>query len=387
MYTERRIILLINTARGFERSLIRGVAKYSAIHGPWIFYRQTPFYRKSQESETLLSRLKNWNADGIIMRENQYMDDILSLGLPTIVAAYSKKLPNTPQILSNNTEVGKIASNHLTEHGFRNFAYCGFDDQYWSIERGNGFRENLQQNGFKTHFYHAPTSMRERLWENEPYHMARWLAVLPKPVGILTCTDERAQQIIEAAHIANLTVPDEVAVIGVDNDEMICEITRPTLTSIDIGSEKAGYEAAALLDKMINGSQKKVKNVVGHPITIHMRESTDIIAIEDQDVRTALHYIYEKAPIESLKVQDVVNQTTVSRRMLENKFNKLLKRTILHEIKRVRIQQISKLLLESKMNISEIAVATGFKSIQNISRYFSETVGISPVEYRKKHVV
>jgi LacI family transcriptional regulator len=382
-----KVILLIDTARAYERGLIRGIAKYSALFGPWIFYRQTPFYRFTQENKNTLKRLKSWNADGIIMRENRMMKDILTLGLPTVVFPYSSQEIENTTVITDDEAIGKQGAAYLLNKGYQHFAFCGFEEQYWSVKRKKYFENEINSAGKNFYPYINPTSLREKLWENEPFYMASWLYKLPKPLAIMTANDERGQQVIEAAKIAELQVPEQLAILGVDNDELVCELTNPALSSIDINPKKAGYEAGHILHKKINGEKVQKTNVIIRPHSVVTRQSTDIIAIEDENIRNALNYIRKNATHRALSIEEVVQSTTLSRRTLENKFARYLKRSILSEIKRIRIWQISKLLTDTNLTISEIAFDTGFLSVQNISRYFKNQTGYTPKEYRKKNAM
>lgn len=378
-----RIALLINTERAFERGLVRGIARYACIHGPWEFYRQTPFYRQANEGENLLARIKNWEPDGLIMRENKLIKDILNLEIPTIVSPFSSTDINAPLVLAENYTIGLEGAKHLLSKGFQNFGFCGFDDQYWSMERGKAFAEKIKKEGKKIHWYHAPIPLKDRLWENEPFHMAEWLKKIDKPAAIMTATDERAQQIMEAARISGFRIPEEIALLGVDNDELICELSTPPLSSIDINPEYAGYLAAELLHRILKGQKIEKKNKCIKPRFVVTRHSTDIYATQDQQLQKALNYI-NKYPHCKLTVNQVVSATSISRRRLEERFRKHLKKSILEEIKRVKIEKIKKMLSQTNLSISEIGFEMGFQSIQNISRYFKTETGLTPQQYRKQ---
>ena len=328
--------------------------------------------------------MKNWGADGIIMRENKMTEEIIGMGLPTIVSPHLLgPIKGLPNIIGDDATIGKMGAEHLLDRGLRHFAFCGFDDMFWSRNRGEGFRKRIAEAEFVTYFYKQPRSKVQRLWENEPAIMADWLKSLPKPLGLMTCTDDRSQHIIEARKIAGLHVPEEVAIIGVDNDEMICNLTDPPLTSIVQNAERAGYEAAELLDKMMSGKKAGGQTIKVDATRVVTRQSTDILAVEDRDVVEALRFIrqHSRKPIQ---VSEVVEQVAMSRRSLEHRFRKFLNRSVQEEIRRIRIERVIQMLVETNLPVSRIAMELNYPSIEHISRYFRKEKGMSPQAYRKK---
>jgi LacI family transcriptional regulator len=280
--------------------------------------------------------------------------------------------------------MGKMAAEHLLNRGFRQFAYCGFEDMFGARSRGESFSKKIAEVGFETHFYKQPKSKAKRSWENEQIYMADWLKSLPKPVGLMTCTDDRSQYAIEACKIAGLHVPEQVAIIGVDNDELVCELSTPPLSSIALNTERAGYEAAELLDKLMAGKKMTKQTIVVQATHVVARQSTDILAIEDQDVVKALRFIRQHSN-EMIQVSDVVDATSVSRRALEQRFRRVLGRSVLAEIRRVRTDLVTQMLVETNLSISKIALTLGYTGVENIARYFQHEKGMSLQAYRKKH--
>jgi LacI family transcriptional regulator len=214
--------------------------------------------------------------------------------------------------------------------------------------------------------------------------MADWLKSLPKPVGLMTCTDDRSQDVVEASKIAGVHVPEDLAIIGVDNDELVCELSSPPLSSIALNTQRSGYEAAELLDKLMSRKRIKMANltIVVHPTHIVTRQSTDILAIEDRDVVAAVRFIRRNAR-EMIQVDDVVDTVAVSRRSLEQRFRRELGCSVLAEIKRARIDQVARMLVETNLSVSQIALALGYSGVENIARYFRSEKGMSPLAYRK----
>lgn len=376
-----RVILMVESSSGFGRSFLRGVAKYSRIHGPWLLYSEPG------GPEKLLPNLKSWNANGAIIRDSRKIDSekIISIGLPTIVAVHIKEQYfHLPTIVTDSVSMSNMAAEHLLGRGFRKFAYCGVYDMWWSKGREKAFGEKIAEAGFETSIYKQPKSRVLRTWQKEQIRIAEWLKSLPKPVGVMAACDNRAKHIIESCKLANLHVPEEVAVIGVDNDELLCELSHPAISSVAYNAERAGYEAAELLDKLMNGEKMAKQRIVIRPTHIVTRQSTDILAIEDPEVVRAVRFIRQHAK-EPIQVSDVIRVAAISRRGLYQRFQKALGRSINQEIRQVQVEIITRMLVETNLPVSRIAMDLGFTSIDHIARYFRKEKGISPLEYREKH--
>jgi LacI family transcriptional regulator len=375
----KRIVLLVETSREFGRQLIIGIARYARLNGPWSFYKE-PIDLKSS-----IPHLTSWKPDGIIMRDSLITNELLKLKIPTVLAIHSSLYPKVlPVIRTDSESVAKLASDHLIEKGFKSIAFCGFDDYDWSNERKSVFCRLNKEAGYETHVYIPPKSMKSHDWEKEQRHVSEWIKTLPKPVGILACNDDRGQHILEICKRIDLKVPDDVAVVGVDNDPMICEIGDPPLTSIALNVELSGFEAAKLLDQLINGKKMCGQQIITTASHIVQRQSSDILAVNDAEVAAGIRFIRENAKNKIL-VRDVVAITGVSRRTLEQRFRKTIHRSIYDEIRKVRVEWISKLLLETNLPISKITSLFNFTDVEHISRYFKKEKGIGLREFRKVH--
>jgi LacI family transcriptional regulator len=375
----KKVVLLLETSRAFGRQLIMGIARYSRLKGPWSFYKE-PIDLKSS-----IPHLTSWKPDGIIMRDTLITKELLSLEIPTILAIHNSSYPkDLPVIKTDSRSIAKMASEHFIEKGFKNLAFCGFDNYDWSEERKSNFNRFNNEAGYKTHNYLSSEDVREQDWENEQQHVCRWVKDLPKPVGIFACNDDRGQHILEVCKLINLKVPEDVAVVGVDNDPMICEIGDPPLTSIALNVESAGFEAAKLLDHLIDKKKTIGNQIMVSPSHIVQRQSSDILAVDDTEVARAIQYIKNNARNKIL-VEDVVETTNISRRTLEKRFRKTIHRSIYNEIQQVRIELISKLLIETDLPISQIISLLNFTDVEHISRFFRKEKGIGLREFRKLH--
>jgi len=374
----KRIILLVETSRAFGRQLIMGIAQYSKLHGPWSFYKE-PIGLKSS-----IPNLTSWKPDGIIMRDSLITKELLKLKIPTVLAIHDSKYPqNLPVIKTDSYSIAKLASEHLIEKGLKNFAFCGFDSYDWSKERRINFCRLNSKIGYKTHVYCQPKRIKND-WENEQHRVRDWVSALPKPVGIFACNDDRGQHILEVCKLLDLRVPEDVAVIGVDNDPMVCYISDPPLTSIALNVESVGYQAAKLIDSMIDKKKIYYKQIMVSPSHVVQRQSSDILAVDDFLVAQAINFIKNNAKNKIL-VEDVVKAININRRTLERRFRRAIHRSIVEEIKYTRIELISKLLIESDFTISQITSFFNFTDVEHISRYFKKEKGVGLREFRKVH--
>ena len=373
-----RVVLLIESSRSSGRSLLRGIANYARIYGPWAFYWEPGGLEKAWP------QLKTLDADGIILRDVEKLDDVLAYGLPAIVVGHSKReIAGFANVITDSEAIGCLAAEHLLTCGFRHFAYCGFHDLPWSVLRGESFSRRTGKAGCKTHFYPAHSDREPSGWKGERHQIAGWLKSLPKPLGVMACNDDRGEQVIEACKIARLNVPDEVGIIGADNDELVCDLSDPPMSSVAINFERAGYESAQVLDSLMSGLHLGDRKIVVPASHVVSRRSTDIVAVEDCQVAKALCFIRDHVR-ETVSVSDVAQHAGVSRRVLEKRFQRVLRRSILGEIRRARVAQICRMLVETNETISHIGLALGYSGTEHLSRYFRQEKQMTPLEYRRQ---
>jgi len=267
------------------------------------------------------------------------------------------------------------------ERGFRNFGCCGFSGQYWSQQRRNGFMATVEGAGCQV-FIHESQWKDHDVWEKELQRLSDWLKSLPKPVGIFATSDVRGQSVLNACARSDLAVPEQVAVVGVDNDELLCGLCSPQLTSVIPNPERIGYEAAELLDKLMSGQTPDCGGVEIPPIGIATRQSSDTLAISDPDVAAALSFIREHA-CEGTTVQAVLDHVPVSRSWLERNFRKHLKRSPQAEIRNVQVKRAKELLAETDLPLDQIAGLTGFDHPEYLSVVFKRECNETPGQYRR----
>lgn len=284
------------------------------------------------------------------------------------------------QLTSDSEGAVRLAVEHLLEKGLRHFAFVGIAGKVWSDRRQQAFVQQIAEAGHEAHVYHCASRCRPP-WSREQAAMSRWLAALPKPVGVLACNDDRGREVLAACRQARLRVPEEVAVIGVDNDELLCDLSDPPLSSVALGAERAGFEAAALLDGLMAGRVKKPQRLVAAALGVVARRSTDVLHHEDPDVAAALRFIHDNAG-QPIRVYDVVADSGDARRTLEIRFRQALGRSIHTEIQRTRLERARQLLLETDLPLPKVAQACGFGSPSYLASVFHRNLGVTPIKYR-----
>ena len=378
-----KVALLLDTSRNYGRELTQGIIRYSQLYGPWSFYSDDQFYL-NRPSKSNLSYLKKWGVDGIVTRDFKEAGLLLELKVPIIIARNHGHLDTAVQIRTANLDIGKMAFDFFCSKGFKDLAFCGFSNMPWSDERQSGFTLSAAKTKLKPQIFNSPSSKR-MLHRNKEYtRLADWLKKLPKPIGIFCCNDDRGYDVIECCRLANIKVPYDIAVLGVDNDNLACNLSNPKLSSIYIDVESAGFETAATLHKLMSGETVENRDIIGKPVNISERHSTDIMAIEDASVKAALQFIREQDR-KLIQTEDVASAVSVSRRSLESRFQKVLGHSVFAEIRRNRIEKISKLLIETDFTISEIALMLGYNDSDHIARFFKAEKNLTPKQYRNAY--
>jgi LacI family transcriptional regulator len=276
-----------------------------------------------------------------------------------------------------------MAAEYFRERGFRNFAFCGFRDERWSIERGEGFTQDLRTVGLKCDLWQTNRSGPR---EAEQSRLSRWLAKLPKPVAILASNDVRGQQVLDACHRADLAVPESVAVMGVDDDEILCTFCRPALSSITPNAELIGYKAAELLDHLMAGGEPPPSRVLVKPLRIRARQSTDVLAIRDPVVASIVRFIRENM-ITGLRMKDVMKHSPISRSLLERRFRQCIGRSPQAEIRSLQLKRVKELLINSELSLEKIARLAGYRHPEYMSVVFKRVTGQTPGEFRRTQLL
>jgi LacI family transcriptional regulator len=348
---------------------------------PWAIFHEP---RSLEESGPCW--LKSWQGDGIIARvQNRQIADLVHhTHLPVVDVLGLVPGAGIPLVHVDNSKIARLAAEHLRERGFRHFGYYGLSDENWSAQRRDYFREWLGEFGRHLAIYEQPRHDRSQAsWEDREDELAQWILQLPKPAGVMVCSDQRGLDFLEACRRARVAVPDTVAVVGVDNDEALCDIAHPPLSSVLPAHHQVGYEAAALLDRLMKGGRPPKSPVLIAPGGVKTRQSTDVLAIADRNVARALRLIRERGCL-GVGVDEVSAAAGLSRSVLQRRFRKILGKTVHQEILDIRLKRARALLTETDMPLIEVAEQAGFTHQEYLGVVFRTRFGMTPAQFRRE---
>ena len=388
------VALIVETAVEYGRQILHGVARYMRACGGWSVFLD--------ERELLAPPpdwLLDWDGTGVICRPTT----------PALAEALRRKSIATvdlndrygpiglPRIASDMKAVGRTGAEHLLERGFRNIAFCGYVDEAWSVERLAGVAEATEGCGVLLDPFQSPfAGLREHSWQEERDRIAAWLRPLPRPLGVVACNDVRGHHVLDACRALGLASPEEVAVVGVDNAATFCELCDPPLSSVVPDAERIGFEAAALLDRLMNRNPSPPtplpsrergagthgsENILIPPVGVVTRQSTDAVAVDDPAIARAIHFIRRQA-CEGIDVDDVVRHLSLSRSALERGFRLHLGHSPHEEIRASRLKRVKQLLKETDWPLERIAEVAGFEHPEYMMVQFKRVVGMTPTEWR-----
>lgn len=382
-----RLILLTDFTESFSYNLLKGVLAYSKSHEPWVVCRMPPSYKNSYGIEGVLKWAKTWQADAIIGRFDN--TDAVELfrknGIIALAQDYKARFSNIPNITGDYRKTGKMAAEFFLNKGFQHFAFYGYRDAVWSQERCEGFYDCIAAQGLGNNFYSYQEQSLDDLWFYEAPPLLSWLKSLPQPTALMACDDNQGNRITEICKVNNIKVPDKIAILGVDNDEIICNLSDPPLSSISQNIARGGFEAAELIDHLLNDEDESYwKDVVIQPVNIINRHSTDFYSTTDLHIHTVLKYIYKNIASD-ISVSDIVKQVPLSRRLLEIRFKQATQQSIHKYIFNLRMDRFAQLLLASDDPITDIAEQVGINNLKNLSRQFKILKKVTPNEFRKRH--
>jgi len=329
--------------------------------------------------------MNEWRGDGIIVRvpDRETARIIAEMGIPAVDVLGEAEGSSTPVVRVDDHGIARLAADHLLERGFRHFGFFGLAGRSWSDRRRAAFQECLARCGHGLAVYEQSSEYRLRVsWEFRESRIADWIRRLPKPAGVLVCSDQVGLDFLEACRQAGVAVPDEVAVLGVDNDEAFCEIGNPSLSSIWPSHTQVGYQAAALLDRMMQGEPPPDEPTLIAPGAIKTRQSSDVLAIDDPSIARAIHLIRANA-CSGIGVDEVAGKIGLSRSVLQRRFRQILGKTVHDEILGAKLKRACQLLSETDFQLVEIAEQCGFKHQEYMGVVFRERLKQTPAEYRR----
>lgn len=371
-----RIALLIETSNVYGRELLRGIHSWAGSNDANWSFRLV----EQGRGAVVPDWLNGWEGEGIIARvENERIGVALkSLGIPVVDVSAGLEQPLFPRVVTNSEEVVRLAVAHFQELGIKDYAFCGDRSFYWSRIREQHFVTILEAAGLRPYV----RSTRASKPDTEIARLSKWLKTLPPRTGVLACYDIRGQEILEAAREAGLRAPDDLAVLGIHNDEILCELCDPPLSSVTPNARLAGYEAAAVLGQLMGGGEVELVKRIS-PVGIVKRQSTDLVAIDDPKISAAVTFIQNNACL-GISVQDVLAKVPMARTQLERQFRKLLGRTPREQIERVRMEKVKDLLIRSSLPISAIAESAGYEYPEYLTVAFKRIFNESPRDFRAR---
>jgi len=371
MSANLRIRLYADVVFSYSRGILRGIADYAKLRGGWDF----EFIPRIDPDFT--DTFKQDDVRGVIIqiREHEQAEALIRSGVPAVNVSNVLNPPaNLPSVFPDDMATGAMAARYfLEERNLRSFAFCGPSDLEYCRNRRDGFCNAVAP---------QPCVILPRPGDDPSPQRQQVLKSLPRPVGIFCYNDHCAREVVREVTRLPALVPDEVAVLGVDNDEIHCELSGVRLSSIRLDTEQIGYEAAALLGRLIAGEPPPRQPILIQPREVITRRSTDVIALADAEVAAAVRFIRDRGG-RDINVQDLLDRTSLSRRSLEMRFRKALGRSPYQEIRRVQIERARLLLSGTDRPVREIADACGFKETRQLSTAFQERFGLSPRQYRR----
>lgn len=391
MYRRPHVALLIGTLYidAYDRCILRGINRYLRSHLLWLTY--VDLYRQLRDAPPRW--LDGWHGDGIIYRSilPHFAERLRELKIPLVNLSDHWSSPDLPLIRSDDHAIGRIAAEHLLERGFRRFAFCGYNDTAWSQRRREGFAAAVERQGQWCGAYESSWDgfHSQHRGEREYEAIGRWLASLPRPLGVLACNDARGYQVLESCQRIDAAVPDEIAVIGVDDDELCCSVCRPPLSSVMPNPERIGYEAAALLDRLMGrpgaerGKKNECREVFIEPLGVTTRQSTEVLALDDPNLAAAVRCIREHA-CEGITVPEVLKRVPLRRIELERRFRKYLGHSPQAEIRAVQLKRVKQLLADTDLSLEQIARLAGYKHPEYMNVVFKRLTGQTPAHYRQQ---
>ena len=381
MQKRKKVFVHLESSRGYGRELLKGIYEFNNRVNNWEIVFEPAYYLQSGFIRNNIKIIKALKPDGCILEYQENIGELVKRGIPVVQTTSINRSRTIPCIKGNYDLDGKMAFDHFMNLGFRNLGFFGVDFINFSKCRYGSFKNNADLNAIPLFVHNLSSNKTNLRYQNNFKKIIEWLKSLPKPIGILACNDDFGQMLINACSMAGVKVPYEVAVLGVDNDELLCNLTVPNLSSISRNLLQASSEICALLERMMNGEKVMQDFIQTNPSEVIVRQSTDTIASEDTEVVKAIIFIRENVN-RQISVEDVVKATTLSRRTLYSRFQAVTDNSINDEIQCRKLQKFKRLLHEKKLTIKEIAYQVGFEEVAHVSRWFSTLENISPTQWK-----
>ena len=383
-----RLIFLSDFTEAYAHHLLQGILTYAKQKDQeaWVVCRMPPSYKETYGIKGVVEWAKKWDANAIIGRFNH--DDDIDLfrrnGIIAIAQDFKRRFNNIPNITSNYHDTGRLAARFFIEKGYEHFAFYGYKDTVWSDERCDGFYEGVKEAGYGKNFHTYTNQQLETLWYYDSTPLLNWLKQLPRQTAVFCCDDNQGNKITEICKSNRIQIPEHLAVLGVDNDTTLCELSDPPLSSVYLDIEAGGYETAELIMNLMTQKDFQPQDVIIKATSIINRASTNSFATDDMYINEALEFIHSNLD-KALNVTDLVNKLPLSRRLLEMRFKKVTGRSVYNYIIYNRIEEFARKIHETDKPINEIATEMEFYNYSNLVQQFKQIKGCTPTEFRKRN--
>lgn len=383
-----RLLFITDFTEQFAYRFLRGILDYSQGTEHWVVCKMPPSYKRKLGMEGVVAWAKEWRAD-VVIAQFDPEDDVTLFrknGIVAIAQDYISKFDSIPNITGDYALTGTMAADYFLSKGFTNFGFFGYNGVCWSDERCEAFRSRVKESCPEdVDFYMYDGQNIDNMWYYDQSELTDWLQTLPKPIAIMACDDNQGNILLQACELCGIHVPFDVAIIGVDNDEILCNMSNPSMSTINVDIERGGADTAAIAERMVKDPTYMGEDIVLKPLTVVERLSSSVFATNDKEVLMALRFIHANLDSKII-VTDVLDNVPMSRRLLEHRFKKMTGMTIYNYISIQRIERFAQLLLSSNDSISDIAARMDEFDTKSISRRFKEIKGCTPSEFRKKRL-
>ncbi|NLJ00377.1 MAG: substrate-binding domain-containing protein [Bacteroidales bacterium] len=378
-----KILVLIDYSTEFSRLLINGLIRYAQESRQWTFYRLPLYYRNLYGEEGIIERAKEWNVDFVIVQWDFIsLSSLERLQVPVFLEDYKEEGKSYSNITGDYLSMGGMAAKFFIQRRYKNYAFYGKKGFIWSNERAEGFRREIEKTKGNYYFFESE-ALHEVEWRSNHVQLEDWLLSLPKPVALFACDDSFALQVSELCKINNIKIPDEIALLGVDNDNLICNLSDPQISSIVLDAEKGGYELGRKIEMVVKRKDYTPFNITINPLRIELRGSTDKYNVDDIYIGKIIKYIESNFHL-NISINQLTDLVPLSRRSLEIRFKKAMGTSLYQFIINVRMNHFINLLTTTKIPMSDLSIQSGFNDYSNAFRIFKRMKGCSPVEYREK---
>ena len=381
-----RLLFITDFTEQFAYRFLRGVLNYAKSTEQWVVCKMPPSYKRQLGMEGVVAWAKEWHADVVIGQFDP--DDDVTLfrknGIVVLAQDYIAKFDTIPNITGDYALTGAMAAEYFLSKGFSNFGYFGYNGVCWSDERCESFRSRIEKSVGGGSFYMYDRQNIDNMWYYDQSILTDWLLSLPKPIAIMACDDNQGNNLIEACNSAGIRIPSEVSIIGVDNDDLLCNLSIPTLSSISVDIEEGGYRTAQMIEHLVANPDAVHEDIVLKPIRVVGRLSTAAYATDDKEIQKAVLFIHQNCQ-RKISVDDVVKVVALSRRLLEIRFKEVTGQSIWQYISGLKLKTFAEMLLDTNEQIINIALSLGESDAKSISKKFKAAYGCSPNEWRARH--